>query len=171
MEAGNKVELVSDDSYQGDGISTGLSRGILVTVNGQNIVGEGVGLGNIAARNGGYSYFSRQVTTKTPDPGTVEKRFLIETRMAWAYKGRVSYPLTRCLEFIADCYMAMPFLQFLVVLESPLKSWMSFTPVLELVNPVVTAQFTYRFNRIQEGCISINCRIRSLNDRSRNSLS
>ena len=163
MEAGNKVELVSDDRYLGDGISAGLSRGLLVTVNGQNIVGEGVGLGSIATRYGGYSYFSRQVTTRTPDPGTFVKIFQIETRMTWAYKGRISYPLTRCLEFIADCYMAMPFLQFLVALESPLKSWLSLIPVLEPVTPLVTAQFMYRIDRVQEGRIFISCQIRSLN--------
>jgi hypothetical protein len=163
MEAGNKVEFVVDDCYLGEGISTGLSRGLLVTVNGKNITGEGMGLGSIAARYGGYSYFSRHVATERTGTGTVEKTFLIDTRMAWAYRGTVSYSLTRCLEFIADCYMAMPSLQFLVALESPLKSRLAFAPFLEPVAPLVTARFTYRTDKERDGRVSITCRITSHN--------
>ena len=44
----NKIHIVSDSIYQGEGISKALARGLLVYDDDQNLTGEGMGIGSIA---------------------------------------------------------------------------------------------------------------------------
>jgi hypothetical protein len=63
-----KIRIIPDRSYQGEGISRRLARGLLVHYADQNLTGEGMGIGSIAFRNPDCTYFSRSWTDK-PEAG------------------------------------------------------------------------------------------------------
>jgi hypothetical protein len=144
--------------YIGEGASEGLSRGILVFSKDRNLTGEGMGIGSIALRKCGYTYFSSNPTTRVADGGVIERRFYIDTWRKWARKGYSSAGLTRFIEFTADCYMALPWAQPVLCVQSPLIGVLSLHPVLEPISPLARADFRYSFTT--KG-IFVSCTIES----------
>lgn len=58
----DKICIIPDSVYQGEGISKGLARGLLVYYGDCNLTGEGMGIGSIALRDHECTYFSRSWT-------------------------------------------------------------------------------------------------------------
>jgi hypothetical protein len=104
-----KVTFHADD-YIGEGASRGLSRGILVFTGGKNLTGEGMGIGSIAFRKGGCTYFPSTCLTRSSDNTITEKVFFVDTWRKWARKGRPSRYLTNpvCPVAAYSCLFSTP---------------------------------------------------------------
>lgn len=152
-----QISFCSRD-YNGKGASQGLCRGILVFSGQQNVTGEGMGLGSIALRKGGYTYFPTRNTTRACDDGIIEKVFPIDTWRKWACKGRSSRYLTRFIEFTADCYMAIPWVQPILCVQSPLIRALSLHPALEQIPPLAIAEFKYI---VERRAVIVSCKVSS----------
>jgi hypothetical protein len=146
------------DDYRGEGASEGLSRGILVFSEGRNLTGEGMGIGSVAFRRKGFTYFSTRYTTQPAGDDSLERVFLLDTWRQWAVNGYPSASLTRFIEWTADCYMALPWAQPVLGIQSPLIKALSLHPFLKQVSPLGRAVFRYSFPG-QE--IHVSCSIES----------
>jgi hypothetical protein len=145
-------------NYNGEGASQGLSRGILVFFAGKNLTGEGMGIGSIAFRKRGYTYFPSRCVTRDFDGDITEKDFFVDTWRKWAQRGRPSRFLTRFIECTADCYMAIPWVQPILCVQSPLIRALSLHPVLEQISPIGRSDFRYTCN---PETIRVSCKISS----------
>jgi hypothetical protein len=72
----NEIRNIPDSIYQGEGISKGLARGLLVYYGDQNLTGEGMGIGSIATRDHECTYFSRSCTDST-ESGVLKRTFTL----------------------------------------------------------------------------------------------
>ncbi len=77
------IVFYSDDSYLGEGISLGVVRGILVKYKDINIVQEGLGIGNIALKNGLMTYLASTCNTVQLSETQLRKTFFIDSLMLW----------------------------------------------------------------------------------------
>lgn len=150
------------DQYRGDGISEGLARGLLVWSGGENLTGEGMGIGSVAIRCPGFTCFSRTCTDRPGGEGVITRTFLVDTRMSWSILGTVSPWLTRSIESGVGAYMRFPGLQrILMAPVMPLRSLLSVHPVFESIPPSAEVTFTYR---ITGTAVDISARVRPLAD-------
>lgn len=135
-------------------MSRGLARGILVSIDGRSIAGEGMGIGAVALKDSRFSYFSRNCNTIVYTPNLIKKTFFIDSRMVWGVAGYASIPLTWCLERINEAYMRLPGLQILLGPGSQIKRILGLKPVFEPIPPIAVSQFIYRMdnNRIDVSC-------------------
>src|SRR5665647_1557256 len=101
----------SDDSYLGEGVSLGIARGILVKYKGKNITQEGLGLGNLALKNGLMTYFASTNKTVQINETQFRKTFLIDSILWWKINGKLSIFLTKVIDVLAQFYMLFPSLQ------------------------------------------------------------
>ena len=139
-----KIRIIPDSIYQGEGISQGLARGLLVYYGDLNLTGEGMGIGSVAIRDHKCTYFSRSWTDSSE--GEVFRRtFTLDTRMRWAIRGKPSGILTRLIEYGISIYMKFPFLQGMIMLPVlPLRSLLGINPLFETIPSRGTVTFTYR---------------------------
>jgi hypothetical protein len=129
--------------YQGEGISTGLARGLLVYYGDCNLTGEGMGIGSIALRDPSCTYFSR-TWTDTAEPGLLRRTFILDTRMMWGIWQKPSTVLTRWIESGISAYMKLPRLQGILMLPVlPLRALLGIHPVFETISPRGKVTFTY----------------------------
>src|SRR5512138_3193571 len=98
------VTFSPGEEYTGEGISEGLPRGLLVFLDGTNITGEGMGIGAVAVKDPGFSYFATGCTTEIIRPDIVEKTFLVDRRLLWGRGNSSSVRLTWLVERILDAY-------------------------------------------------------------------
>ncbi len=101
-----QVKLILDDSYIGFGHSKGLARGLLLFWDRSNVTQEGMGLGTIAIKEEGSTYFSQNyrnvtenatenVTENVTEEERVFKRaYYLDTVLMTGLKGRESTFLT-----------------------------------------------------------------------------
>jgi hypothetical protein len=157
-----QIEFSPGQDYLGEGISRGLARGILVSADGRNITGEGMGIGAVALKDRSFSYFSLNCNTVVHAPDLVEKIFFIDSRMIWRRGGSPSVSLTWCLERMSDVYMRSLGLQILLRSGSHTKRFLGLNPVFEPIPSMAEAQFTYRIAGSQ---IDVSCTIRPLSRR------
>lgn len=149
------------EDYRGKGSSEGLSRGILVFSEGRNLTGEGMGIGSIALRRRGFTYFSSRHRTAASGDDSVERIFCVDTWRKWAIHGYPSTGLTRFIELTADCYMALPLAQPVLGIQSPLRRALTLHPSLEQISPLCRAGFRYSFKGQD---IFVSCTIESYGD-------
>jgi hypothetical protein len=154
------IRISGDVNLPGEGISTGLARGLLIEINGQNITQEGMGIGSPALRTPRATHFSRQCRTERSDPGAIVKRFLIDSRMAWTWKERVSPVISLWAEKATSLYMQLPFLQNrLMAHVPPLRERWQIHPVFVSEPPIAEARFVYT---VSLSHIDVACHIRPL---------
>ncbi|HWS21291.1 MAG TPA: hypothetical protein VN227_01470, partial [Methanoregula sp.] len=141
----NHIRIIPDSTYQGEGISTGLARGLLVYYADQNLTGEGMGLGSIAFRNPECTYFSRSWTDASEEAGVHKRTFTLDTRMRWSIYGRPSDLLTRLIEFGISAYMQLPRFQGSIMLPVPaLSSLLGIHPLFETIPSRGKVTFSYQ---------------------------
>ena len=140
----NKIHIVPDSTYQGEGISKGLARGLLVYYDDQNLTGEGMGIGSIAIRDPECTYFSRSWTDSS-GAGVLRRTFTLDTRMRWSILGKPSNLLTRWIEFGISAYMQLPWWQETIMLPVPLISTLlGIHPLFETIPSRGKVTFAYR---------------------------
>ncbi len=158
----SNLEYSWDDSYRGEGISRGLSRGLLVASDGVNLTGEGMGIGAIALKGPGITCFARSCRTTEVCPGVVRKAFVVDTRLLWGRRDTPSEPITGFLEQTVDWYMNRSTLQVLLAPGSAWKRLFGLKPFLQPVAPPARAMVTYT---IRGDDIGVNWVISSPSDR------
>jgi len=140
----DKICIMPGSVYQGEGISKGLARGLLVYYGDCNLTGEGMGIGSIALRDHECTYFSRS-WTDSAESGTLKRTFTIDTRMIWGVRGKPSTLLTRWIESGISAYMHLPWFQSILMLPVlPLRTLLCIHPLFETIAPRGKATFTYR---------------------------
>jgi hypothetical protein len=140
----NTIRIVPGSAYQGEGISKGLARGLLVYYGDQNLTGEGMGIGSIATRDHECTYFSRLCTDST-ESGVLKRTFTLDTRMRWSIRGKPSNLLTRWIEHGISAYMQLPRYQRIIMLPVPaISTLLDIQPLFETIPSRGKVTFVYR---------------------------
>ncbi|MDI6875505.1 MAG: hypothetical protein QMC96_01890 [Methanomicrobiales archaeon] len=151
----HSFSIYTDPDYRGQGISEGLSRGLLVSADGTSLTGEGMGIGAPSFRTGERTYFSRRIRRRQIDSQHWIHTDTLDTCLEWRIHGRCMDPLTRCLERAADLYMRLtPFQRHMLPCILPTRNLFSIHPSLQPVSPVGEVCFEYR---VSGGTIVVNC--------------
>ncbi len=150
----------SDDSYLGEGISLEIVRGILVKYKDTNIVQEGLGIGNLALKNGLMTYFASTCNTVQLSETQFRKTFLVDSVMLWRINGKLSIFITRVIDILTQCYMLIPGLQNKLLKTGTLfRNLFKLTPQIIKVAPLAEACFNYS---VEEDELCVECEIKSL---------
>ena len=150
----------SDDSYLGEGISLGIVRGILVKYKDRNIVQEGLGIGNLALKNGLMTYFPSSCKTVQLSETQFRKTYLVDSVMLWRINGKLSIFITRVIDMLAQCYMLLPPLQNKLLKTGTLfRNLFKITPQIMKIAPMAEACFNY-FVEADE--LHVECEVNSL---------
>jgi hypothetical protein len=163
----NNIRIIPDSIYQGEGISMGLARGLLVYYGDQNLTGEGMGIGSVAIRDHECTYFSRSRTDST-EAGVIKRTFTLDTRMRWSILGKPSSLLTRWIEHGISAYMQLPRFQSIIMLPvSPISTLLDIHPLFETIPSRGKVTFVYRVTgNTVEVQVEINMPFRLLNELS-----
>ena len=150
----------SDDSYLGEGISLGIARGILVKYKDKNIVQEGLGIGNLALKNGLMTYFASTCKTVQLSETQFRKTFLVDSVLLWRINGKLSIFVTRVIDILAQCYMLLPGLQNKLLKTGTLfRNLFKLTSQIIKIAPIAEACFNYS---VKEDELYVECKIKSL---------
>jgi len=137
-----------DDGYRGMGLSKGLARGLQVMVDGVDLTQEGMGLGTIAIRSRGYTYFARHGQATWINGQQLHLDYLIDTVHVSSRKGQqaASPLLTRIRELGVVLYRRLPALQP-VMLRTGVKvrRGLGIQSAFVPVPPLARAQFQFKF--------------------------
>ena len=156
----NDITYYSDDSYLGEGISLGIVRGILVKYKDLNIVQEGLGIGNIALKNGLMTYFPSTCNTVQLSETQFRKTFLVDSVLLWRINGKRSIFVTRVIDMLAQCYMLLPGFQNKLLKTGTLfRNLFKLTPQIIKIAPIAEACFNYS---VKEDELHVDCKIKSL---------
>ena len=140
----DKIRIIPDRACQGEGISRGLARGLLVYYGDCNLTGEGMGIGSIALRDHEGTCFSRS-WADSAETGVLRRTFTLDTRMRWGIHGKPSGILTRWIEKGISVYMLLPRLQSSIMVPVlPLRTFLCIHPMFETISPRGSVTFTYR---------------------------
>jgi len=155
-----EITYYSDDSYLGEGISLGIVRGILVKYKDTNIVQEGLGIGNVALKNGLMTYFASTCKTVQLSETQFRKTFLVDSVLLWRINGKLSIFLTGAIDIYVQCYMLLPgFQNKLLKTGNLLLNLFKLTPQIIKIAPMAEACFNYS---VKEDELYVDCKIKSL---------
>ena len=154
------VVFTWDPSYRGEGISIGLSRGLVVLVDGENVTQEGMGLGTAACRHRGFTYFCGNADANHEENGVVRARCRLDRRIMWKMGERQSVLLTRLVESAADSYMSIPRLQLpLMAVGTLIRRKLRLNPRFAPAPQVAETRIVYAVRGQQ---VDIECTVRLL---------
>jgi hypothetical protein len=137
-----RFEIFDDPSYVGEGISAGLVRGLMVKHDGKNITREGMGIGSLALRKDGYTYFAGTSVTANNGRGAIQKKYYYDRRLVWTVFGMPSLFITRFSEGTTDIYMKNVILQKTIMNPSWLqaaKKMLRIGTIFEKTKPIARA--------------------------------
>jgi hypothetical protein len=157
------INIFSDDSFPGEGVSIGLARGLVARHEGMDITGEGMGIGAVAIRTGGFTYFAENTNTKKAGHRIV-KHFLINKRLLWTFMGKPSAMLTKFGDKSTSLYMSGSLFQKTIMnlkLIVFIKKILGLGICFEHVNPVATATCEYT---IKNTGVSVKCSVKTIRD-------
>lgn len=103
-----RLSFYTDASYPGQGVSTGIPRGLMVTLGGLPLVREGMGIGAVLLRDGRGTYLPSAAETLCLAEGKAVTRTIINRRLVKALGGRANEALTFLCERASDLYMRFP---------------------------------------------------------------
>ncbi|MGE5404445.1 MAG: hypothetical protein ACM3PP_05855, partial [Candidatus Saccharibacteria bacterium] len=105
------LDFCLDDRYKGEGVSQGFARGVQVLLNGENLTQEGMGLGAVALRSGGLTYFASSSQVNTSNKQSLTSYSVIDT-IAFSGRHGTHAPLLTCLrENASSIYAKIPWQQ------------------------------------------------------------
>lgn len=155
-----RVDFAYDPRYRGEGISLGLSRGLVVLVDGGNVTQEGMGLGTAACRHRGFTYFCADAAAHDGEGGSFRIRGRLDRRIMWRMGGWQSSWLTRLAESSAHGYMSIPGLQRpLMALATLIRTKLRLNPRFVPAPPVAEALSACT---VRDGRVDIECTVRLL---------
>jgi hypothetical protein len=155
-----EIKYYSEDSFPGEGISIGISRGILVKHKNKNIVQEGLGIGSLALKNRLTTYFSSTCKTLQLSETQFRKTFVIDSIMLWGINGKPSKFITKVVDALAQYYMMLPLFQNnLLKTGTFFRSLFKLTPQINKIDPIAEATFNYF---IEKDELHVECKINSL---------
>lgn len=156
----NEITYYSDDSYLGEGISLDIAKGILVKYKDTNIVQEGLGIGNIALRNGLMTYFASTCKTVQLSETRFRKTFLVDTMLLWRINGKLSIFITGIIDILAQFYMLLPGFQNKLLNTGTLfRNLFKLTPQIIKITPMAEACFNYS---VKDDELYVESKIKSL---------
>ena len=140
----NKIRIIPDSIYQGEGISKGLARGLLVYYGDRTLPARGW-----------VSGVSRSGTLNArifPGPGRthqkrefIKRTFTLDTRMRWGIRGKPSDLLTRLIESGISAYMQFPGSRGLSCCRYlALRTLLGIHPLFETIPSRGKVTFSYR---------------------------
>ena len=154
------LSFINDDSLSGEGVSLGIPRGMMVRRDGSDLTQEGLGLGAIALRRRGITYFPTLSRTSI-DGSQVSKQFTVDSALVFSSPV---LPLSRLMPLYSlgtRAYMMLPRCQErLLGLRSRMFSWLRVRPELRRTRVMAEAMFTYT---PQHDSVTVRGTVRSLN--------
>lgn len=155
-----KLKFYLDQTYKGLGISQGLARGVQVSFDGQNLVQEGMGLGAIALRSGGLTYFASTSHVSTSNKHTMASQFVIDTAALSGRNGSPA-PWWTCLREKASSLCAKIPLQQDSILSTGLaiRRLFGVETIYKTIKPRAEAKVQYSVN---DSSVQIECQVRLL---------
>ncbi|MBI0582621.1 MAG: hypothetical protein ISF22_00180 [Methanomassiliicoccus sp.] len=155
-----QLTFINDDTRPGTGMSSEISRGLSVHRDGEDLLQEGLGLGAIALKKGGVTYFPTSSTTWRDGP-LIIKEFPVDS--ALIFESPI-LPLSRLMSLYGlgtRVYMTLPrFQDRLLEMRSRLFSKFEVRPVFRRTAPLATAIFTYLPG---DGSVAVGVTVRSTN--------
>lgn len=116
------LEFYTDASYSGCGLSAGLTRGIQIRYEGRFLTQEGMGIGTIALKRGGLTYFCRKMI---PEPGPFTYTASLDTVLSTSLWGRTSRGLSHLWHWGTGIYRRLPDSQpRLLALAGVARQWL-----------------------------------------------
>lgn len=149
-----------DTDYRGMGVSTGLARGLQVKVQGMDLTQEGMGLGAVAIRAQGKTYFARDHQVTQAAPQRLVQDCLIDAVHLSGTDGRCDRLINQARESLSSLYrlappLQTPFLQAGAVLRDILGIKSRFHPV----EPQAQARFHFQLHPWR---VDVRCEFRAL---------
>lgn len=149
------TEFFTDEQYKGTGISLGLARGLLVRAGGLEITQEGMGLGNVAVRSGGRTYFAQESRVAWFSPQSVVIDYEIDTAFISGTGGRCDSLITIIRESLSCLYrMTPPMQKALLAAGTQLRRMLGIKERLVPVAPLALARFEYQ---LHPGRVDVSC--------------
>lgn len=134
------LTFFTDSSYNGFGLSEGLSRGVQVLYEGQSLTQEGMGIGAVALKRGGLTYFCRQ---SAPAPEGLGYTCILDTVLLSEIMRTSSRLLSHLWHGGTALYRHLPQIQpLLLVWAASLRRWLRIKNRFEAVESQGTAAFS-----------------------------
>ena len=149
------MDFFHDDCFKGIGISEGLARGLQVMAAGVNLTQEGMGLGAIAIRSNGYTYFSQGSRVVWPDSNNMIQDYVIDTIHMSGRGESANIPVTWISEFFVVLYRLLPACQKGMLWAGiHTRRWLGIKSHFIAVSPRAQARFHLKIhtNRIEVCC-------------------
>ncbi|MDD1674264.1 MAG: hypothetical protein LUQ13_01330 [Methanomicrobiales archaeon] len=138
-----RIRIHAEDSFSGEGKTRGLDRGLILSRDGTNLAGEGMGIGCPAVRHGESTVFASICSTET-DPYRIVRTYRMDRRMSWTIRGRPAPYLSAAIEGAVWLYRHVPPLQRSLLLPAGiLQNFFCIRPLYLRMDPVATAVVTY----------------------------
>lgn len=156
----NKVEFSSGTTILSEGLSHELARGLTVSIDGNDITQEGLGIGAVACKMDNYSYFASNSETRKVGINSIEKTFLLDTRAIWYLGKKKSESVTQFIERATDFYMKSSSAQKgLLAIGTALRKTLNLHCHFEKAHPLAKIVFQYTFHNSN---VDVKCTIKKL---------
>ncbi|MCX5779303.1 MAG: hypothetical protein NTV45_00480 [Firmicutes bacterium] len=151
-----------DDDYKGMGVSEGLARGLQLKMAGEDLTQEGMGLGAIAIRSRGYTYFSRDCNISCSDPYFKVQQYVIDTVQVFGTGGRADPIITRISELLSALYRRVPAIQnSMLWAEAQTRRCLGIKSTFAPVAPQARADFCFQLAAEK---IEVCCKFHALDE-------
>ena len=151
-----------DERYKGMGRSSGLARGLQVKIEGMDLTQEGMGLGNIAIRSQGYTYFSRDGQADWLDSNHMVQHYVIDTIHLAGRGDTASALITRVRELLSALYRRLPaFQKSLLWVGMHIQGWLGVQSLFAPVPPRARAEFHYQ---LEPERVEVRCEFHALDE-------
>ena len=143
-----ELAFVFQDDFAGEGVSSGLPRGLLVELDGENLTQEGMGLGLPVLQWRGLNYFPVITSSKNVSSTQFERTYSFEKCLYWYFGSRKLTHLTRVFEFCTQTfYMPFPIVQPAIFkITQALRKHLPTTVMFDQVEPI--GQCTVKYDII-----------------------
>lgn len=151
-----------DERYKGMGRSAGLARGLQVLMEGVDLTQEGMGLGTIALRSQGYTYFSRDGQAVWLDSENMVQNYVIDTIHLAGRGDTASALITRVRELLSVLYRLLPtFQKVLLWAGMHIQGLLGVKSLFAPVSPRAGAEFYYK---LESNRVEVRCEFHALNE-------
>lgn len=155
----SSLSFHNDDSHLGSGVSRGIPRGLLVRRYDIDLVQEGLGLGAVALKRKGITFFPR-VSSSREESGCLIKELTVDSAMVLESPYLPLAQLMAVYGLGTKAYMNLPWGQeAFLSLRSNLHAWFDVRPAYRPVEALANVTFVYK---PKGDAVNIVCTIRSL---------